>query len=157
VYAEQNDIMWGRTRWREQCRVDDWHAIADAAERQIRLGLNSLFFACPATREQTLATAPLKEWETLWSEIDRRVTSYERWPALYSDVAIYARARHRTRLRDAHFDGTVLLCHLEGQADIALYLYVWMDQDDGEFVTHRYEEVTPFTGAKQVPVVLSQG
>jgi hypothetical protein len=156
LYAEQNDIMWGRTRWHEQCRVNDWPAIVDAAERQIRLGLNALFFACPATREQTVAAAPLTDWEMLWSEVDRRVASYERWPALYSDVAVYARARHQTRLIDAHFDGTVLLCHLEGKADTALYLYVWMDQGNGESVRHRYEEVAPFSGTERVSAVLSQ-
>jgi hypothetical protein len=143
----QADLMWGRTRWQNQSPVDDWDAIARAAVRQIRLGLNSLFFASPATHEQTIAFVALQEWESLWEQVDQRTAHYERWPALYSDVAVYARARHRTRLVNAHARGATVTYALEGCPDVPLYLYVWEDLGDSERIVHRYEKVAPFQGS----------
>jgi hypothetical protein len=155
AYALQTDFMWGRTRWKGQCRIEDWEAMAHGAVQQIRRGLNSLFFACPATREQTIAFVRLEEWASLWSEVDRRTARYERWPMLYSDVAAYARAKHRTRLVNAHLDGVSLACELRGDPDLPLYLYIWHDFGDSEAVLCRYKEVEPFARLKRVTVSLT--
>jgi hypothetical protein len=152
AYARETDLMWGRTQWQGQCRINDWDAMARAALRQIRLGLNSLFFACPATREQTIAFVRLEEWEALWHEIDRRAARYERWPALYSDVAAYARAKHRTHLVSAGFDGTFLQCSLHGTPDVPLHLSVWDDLGESESVSCRYHEIAPFARSTQVSI-----
>jgi hypothetical protein len=150
AYLMQVDPMWGRTRWQNHSPVDDWDAIASAAVRQIRLGLNALFFACPSTHEQTVAYVRLEEWASLWKEVDRRTARYERWPALYSDVAVYARARHGTRLQNVHWSGTSLACELEGCPDVPLYLTVWNDFGDSEWVGRRYERVEPFEGSQRI-------
>jgi hypothetical protein len=150
AYLMQADLMWGRTRWQNQCRINDWDAMAQAAVRQIRQGLNALFFASPATHEQTIAFVRLEEWDSLWEEVDRRTAGYERWPALYSDVAAYARARHRTRLVNAHFRRSLLTCELKGSPDVPLYLYVWDDFGDSEWIVHRYEKVEPFEQSQRV-------
>ncbi len=150
AYMMQNDLMWGRTRWKGHCQIDDWEAMAQAAARQIRLGLNALFFAAPKTNEQCIARVSLDEWSVLWREIERRVAGYERRPMLYSDIAVYARARHRTRLAGALWDGAVLKCELEGSPDVPLLLYVWSDFGDSEHVVYRYEKIEAFTGARSV-------
>jgi hypothetical protein len=144
------DLMWGRTRWNGQCRINDWDAMARAAVRQIRLGLNALFFAGPRTNEQTIAFVTLQEWRALWHEIDRRVACYERWPALYSDVAAYARAKYRTHLVSAHVEGASLSCELEGTPDVPLFLSIWDDGGDGNAMTLRYDELDPFSDTKRV-------
>jgi hypothetical protein len=148
AYALETDFMWGRTRWHGQCRIDDWDAMAEAAVRQIRLGLNSLFFACPATCEQTIAFVSLEDWTALWQQVSRRVSRWERWPALYSDVAAYARAKHRTRLVGAGFDGTSLACSLRGAPDVPLYLLVWDDLDSA-WPACRYQKVEPFVRSER--------
>jgi hypothetical protein len=152
AYLRQTDFMWGRTRWQGQCRVDDWDAMAQAAVRQICLGLHSLFFASPATHEQTIAFVALQEWEALWKEIDRHTSNYERWPRCYSEVAAYARAKSRTRLTNAHFDGALLTCELEGNPDVPLYLYVWDDLGDDDGAVHHYEVIDPFDGSQRMVV-----
>jgi hypothetical protein len=151
AYALETDFMWGRTRWQGQSRIDDWDAMVDAAVRQIRLGLGSLFFACPATREQTIAFVGLEDWEAFWERVNQRTSRYERWPALYSDVAAYARAKHRTRLVDANFDGMSITCSLRGAPKVPLFLCVW-DDVHGAWVTCRYKEIEPFARSKQVTV-----
>lgn len=152
AYALQNDMMWGRTLWQNQCRVNDWDAIAAAAVRQVRLGLNALFFACPTTQEQMLGVARLEEWTALWQEIARATAQYDRWPRLYSEIAAYARARHRTRLVDAGFDGTSLDCELQGSPDLPLDLYVWDDLGDSEQVVCRFDKIAPFSRSKRIMI-----
>lgn len=152
VYAYENDLMWGRTRWQNQCRIDDWDAMADAAVRQARLGLHALFFACPSTREQTIAFVRLHEWQALWDEVERRLSRYERWPALYSDIAAYARAKAQTRLVSAGFDGAVLSCGLAGSSDVPLYLYLWGELGDRERPGLDYREVSSFVDVCQVTI-----
>lgn len=149
VYRLDTDLMWGRTRWKGHCRVDDWDAMAQAAACQIRLGLNALFFASPRTNEQTIAFVALEEWRALWHEIDRRVSGYERWPALYSDIAAYARARYHTCLASAHLAGASLICELEGTPDVPLFLSVWSDGGDKDLITLGYERVLPFSDKKR--------
>jgi hypothetical protein len=151
AYALETDFMWGRTRWQGQCRIDDWDAMAAAAVRQIRLGLNSLFFACPATCEQTIAFVRLEDWAMLWQTIGRLVSRYERWPALYSDIAAYARAKHRTRLVDASFDGSSIICNLRGAPDEPLYLWVW-DDLNGARVTCRFVKIEPFVRSQHIAI-----
>jgi hypothetical protein len=150
AYLARTDLMWGRTRWQGHCQVNDWDAMAEAAAQQVRLGLSALFFACPATHEQTIAFIRLAEWESLWDEVDRRTARYGRWPALYSDVAAYARAKHRTRLADVHLRGSSLVCTLEGTPGMPLWLYVWDDFGDSDLVVHRYERVESFEGSRRV-------
>lgn len=149
-YLMETDFMWGRTRWKGQCRVDDWEAVAQAAIRQIRLGLNALFFASPATNEQTIACVRSEEWEALWEEVARRTARYERWPALYSDIAAYARARHRVRLVSTHLEGALLACQLEGHSDLPLSLWVWNDLGDSDRLVYRYEQVPAFEPSLRV-------
>ncbi|MBN1579061.1 MAG: hypothetical protein JXA89_00045 [Anaerolineae bacterium] len=144
-----DDLMWGHTRWNGQCRIDDWDAMAQAAVRQIRLGLNALFFASPRTNEQTIASVTLEDWRALWHEIDRRVACYERWPARYSDVAAYARARYHTHLADAHMDGASLVCELDGNPDTSLFVSVWSDLGDSDLITLRYDEISPFSNTQR--------
>lgn len=150
AYLARTDLMWGRTRWRGHCRVNDWDAMAEAAVHQIRLGLNALFFACSATHEQTIAVVRLADWGSLWGEIGRRTARYGCWPALYSDVAAYARAKHHTQLANAHWDGSSLACTLEGDPEVPLWLYVWDDFGDSDWVVQRYEQVDAFEGSKRV-------
>ena len=154
VYAYENDLMWGRTRWQNQCRIDDWDAMADAAVRQARQGLHALFFACPSTREQTIAFVRLQEWQALWVEVERRLSRYERWPALYSDIAAYARAKAQTQLVSAGFDGTAITCDLAGSPDVPLYIQVWSELADGKLPGLDYREVAPFADAHSVTVLV---
>ena len=108
---------------------------------------NAIRVAVPA-----IAFVRLEDWSALWREIDRRVRRYERWPALYSDVAAYARARHGARLVAASFDDASLGCDLLGEADVPLYLYVWDDLGNSEWVMCRYVEVEPFARSKRVVI-----
>jgi hypothetical protein len=124
--------------------------MAQAAVRQVQLGLNALFFASPRTDEKTIAFVTLDEWRALWREIDRRLARYERWPALYSDIAAYARAKHRTQVVRAHADGAMLTCELQGSPDVPLFLSVWTDAGDHDLVGLRYQQVAPFAGAERV-------
>jgi hypothetical protein len=112
--------------------------------------MNALFFASPRTNEQTIASVALEEWRDLWREIDYRVRGYERWPALYSDVAVYARAKYHTHLVGAHADRGSLVCELDGSPNVSLFLSVWEDGgDDGAMMVH-YQDVPPFSEAQRV-------
>jgi hypothetical protein len=152
VYAYENDLMWGRTRWQKQCRINDWDAMTDAAVRQARQGLHALFFACPSTREQTIAFVRLAEWQALWAEVARRLSRYERWPALYSDIATYARAKAQTRLVSASYDGAMLTCDLVGAPDVPLHIHLWSESGDGEFPALDYCECAPFVDAHRMAI-----
>ncbi len=151
-FQRANDWMYGRTRWQNQSPINDWDDMTQAAVRQVRLGLNALFFARPSTHEQTIAIIRLEEWDELWREIERRLRPYERWPALYSDIAVYARARYGAHLANARFDGGLLTCELEGSADVPLYLNVWNSPDDDDWPSYRYEKIAPFTKNKQITI-----
>lgn len=130
------------------CTHRDLSLMAEAFVRQTKLGLQSLFFACPMTHEMNLATLTGEEWREVLATADKALARYPKMPALYDEIAMAARAKCETHIAETNSDGNETVLALAGSAEADVWLYVF--EDDGDGCSQRFEKVPPFRGGTTV-------
>lgn len=123
----------------------DLGQIARTIVRQTRLGLQSLFFACPMTHEMNLATLKEGEWREVLTEVAVGLRRYPHRPTLYDKISVTARAKCETHLARAEVVGKRLRLDLRGQTGAPVPLRVFTDK--GERCAERILLSSPVEGS----------
>jgi hypothetical protein len=129
------------------CRRDD-NDLAAAAEnivRQVRMGLDAMFFGCMMAHEQGLGVLTVAEMDEILTIADRSLSRYDRLTASYEHIAEYAKCHVDTRLASAHEGSAGISCRLAGASTLPLKLYVWQDEGDG--CAYTFREAPAFGGS----------
>ena len=132
------------------CTHSDLDLIAQSIIRHSKLGLQSLFFACPITHEMNLATLTVGEWREVLETVQKGLARYPRMPVLYDDISRGARAKCETHIRSIQCDGAGATLRLEGRALADVWLYVF--EDEGEGCAQRFEKVSAFEGGSTIRI-----
>jgi len=117
--------------------------------KQLRTGLDSLFFGALMCHEQRFAMLTRPELEGVLCEADRLTQGYEKRYRGYDHIAEYAKCKFDTHIAEANVDGRGgVRLRLTGQTTLPLQVYVF--RDEGEGCAHRYQEVPAFAGSTEV-------
>jgi hypothetical protein len=122
----------------------DLDLVAESIAHQAKLGLQSLFFACPLTHEMNLATLTAEEWTDVMAEVERRLRRYPKEFVLYDSIAAAGRTKCETHLQSVDWDGRELDVRLDGKAETDFRLHVF--EDDGPGCRGRFFNVSSFSG-----------
>lgn len=129
---------------------NDLDAAAENIVRQVRMGLDAMFFGCMMAHEQGLAVLTVPEMDEILSLADSALSRYDRLTASYEHIAEYAKCHVDTRLVSANLaDGGIAL-RLLGASTLPLKLYLW--RDDGEGCAYGFRELPAFAGGLSVVV-----
>lgn len=123
----------------------DLDLVAQSIIRHAKLGLQSLFFACPLTHELNLATLTTDEWTELLQAVERGLARYPKEFVLYDTISQAARAKCETALSRVEVESGAVHVELEGQAanEVMLYLFREAPEDGCETMMRT---VAPFKG-----------
>ncbi len=127
------------------CTHRDLDLMAESMVRETKLGLQSLFFACPMTHEMNLATLTGDEWRGVLRAVEKGLARYPTMPALYDEIAMAARSKCETHIARARRDHGRVTLELTGTAQSPVWLYVFTDGAEG--CDQRLEKAAPFTGS----------
>ena len=142
------DILWGNTTFGKENTKNDLAAAARKGVREIRLGLDAMFFGCLFTHEQRIARLTVAEWEKILGDIDRATSRWDRIFKSYDTIAVYAKSRYDTKLTEAAFDAATGRIKLRavGKATVPLSVYVFRAPD----LQHRFQQIPAFHGSRSV-------
>lgn len=130
------------------CTHRDLDLMAETMVRETKLGLQSLFFACPMTHEMNLATLTGDDWRSVLRAVEKALARYPKMPALYDEIAMTARSKCETHIARAHRGHDGITLDLTGRAPSPVWLYVFTDSGKG--CDQRFEKVAPFNGSTTV-------
>ncbi len=120
----------------------DLEAAARSIVRQVRIGLDSLFFGCLFAHEQGLATLTAPELDEILSLSDRALRRYDRLFAPYEHIAEYAKCKVDSHIEQADEREAGVVCRLSGRTTLPLQLYLFVDQ--GEGCRYEFRDVPAF-------------
>ena len=107
--------------------------------REIRLGLDSLFFGCLFTHEQRIARLTVAQWEKALADIDRATSRWDPIFKSYDTIAAYAKSRYDTKVTEASCDPRIgrIRIRVAGESPLPLSLYVFAKGD----LEYRFQEI----------------
>ena len=144
------DFLWGNTTFGKESLANELSAAARKGVREIRLGLDSLFFGCLFTHEQRIARLTLAEWEKALADIEQVTSKRDRIFKSYDTIAAYAKGRYDTRLTEANWvpkTGRIRI-RVAGDSPVPLSVYVFT----GECLGYRFQEVPAFRGERSLDI-----
>jgi hypothetical protein len=147
--AEQRaeaDCLWGNTIFWGESDSNDVESAAYQAVKQIKRGLNSLFYGSLYTHEQRIAALSMGELDRFLSLVDDLMSGFDTIPCSLELVAEYAVNLRESRITVAQCGGESgrLACTLEGKASLTTCLQLF--EEEGGEVRQRILDVPPFDG-----------
>jgi hypothetical protein len=144
------DFLWGNTTFGKESPTNELGAAVRKGVREIRLGLDALFFGCLFTHEQRIARLTVAQWEKALADIDRATSRWDRIFKSYDTIAAYAKCRYDTRLTEASWDPTTgrIRIRVAGESPLPLSVYVFAKGG----LEYRFQEIPPFQGERSVDV-----
>ncbi len=138
------DFLWGCTPFWNENPYNDVEKAAERGAEHIKRGLDNLFFGCLTTHEQRIATLSIEEWGELLSRIDGLTYKYDKIFKSHSYIAQYAKNKVKSHIKEANYNphSKEIKCTLEGETDMPLQLYIFIDKDRG--VEYKFESVPAF-------------
>ncbi len=123
---------------------NDLQAAAENILRQVRVGLDGLFFGCMMAHEQGLAVLTAPELDEILTLTDRALSRHDMLFASYEHIAEYARCKVDSHIAAADECEGAISCRLTGQTTLPLQLYLF--HDDGDGCRYEFRQVPPFSG-----------
>lgn len=142
--APHFDFLFSCTPFWNENPYSDVKKAAERGAEHIKRGLDSLFFGCLLTHEQRIASLSIKEWNEILSRIDELTSKYDKIFKNFEYICQYANNKVKSRIREANYNPHLkeIKCTLEGETDMPLQLYVFIDKDRG--VEYKFESVPTF-------------
>ena len=148
-YKEDGEFLWRATTFRDESSENNIEKAARSGARQLKIGLDSLFFGWLQMHEQRIAPLSLEEWDAVLSTIDQHTQGYRKLFRPYSEIAAYAKNRAQAKLKTATVkDEQAVEITCEGQSDVPLLTYVFTGSD----LDYTLKEIPPFKGTLTVTV-----
>jgi hypothetical protein len=154
--APATDLLLGCTPFWNENPYNDVEKAAQRGAKQIKRGLDNLFFGCIITHEQRIATLSIEEWDKILSSIDRLTYKYEKIFKSYEYIAQYAKNKVKSHIKEAKYDfhSKKIKCTLNGETDMPLQLYIFVDKDNE--VEYKFGTIPAFTGSTTVSFKLEK-
>jgi len=144
------DFLWGNTTFGKESSTNDLGAAVRKGVREIRLGLDALFFGCLFTHEQRIARLTVTQWEKALADIDRATSRWDRIFKSYDTIAAYAKGRYDTKLTEASREPRTgrIRIRVAGASSLPLSVYVFARED----LEYRFQEIPAFRGERSVDI-----
>lgn len=144
------DCLWGNTIFWDENSRNDVESAACQAVRQIKRGLNSLFYGSLYTHEQRIAVLSMSELDRFLSQVDDLMSGFEVIPCRLERVAEYALNLRESGITLAQRDNEsrVLTCKLEGRTSLATCVQLF--EEEGSEIRQCLLDVPPFHGAMTI-------
>lgn len=148
-YKTDGEFLWRATTFRDESPRNNVEKAAQSGARQLKIGLDSLFFGWMQMHEQRIAPLSLEEWDAVLSLIDQHTQRYRKIFRPYSEIAVYAKNRAQVTLETGRVkDEQTVEITCKGQSDVPLLSYIFTGSD----LDYVLKEIPPFKGTLTVSV-----